>query len=193
LAYDLENNWDLTYVEYSTNFGQTWQVLGTQGPNWYNSNRTPESSGTDCFNCVGAQWTGTNAALTTYFYSLAALSTETNVIFRIVFHSDEAENNLGVVVDDFLISGTLANESFNLNNIQIYPNPSTGIYNISAGNSTIDEIVVYDVMGKIINSNKNIQTNGSNSTIDLTSISNGIYFVKITANEQSTVKRIIKK
>lgn len=193
LAYDLENNWDLTYVEYSTNFGQTWQVLGTQGPNWYNSNRTPESSGTDCFNCVGAQWTGTNAALTTYFYSLAALSTQTNVIFRIVFHSDEAENNLGVVVDDFLVSGTLANESFNLNNIQIYPNPSTGIYNISAGNSTIDEIVVYDVMGKIINSNKNIQTDGSNSTIDLTSISSGIYFVKITANEQSTVKRIIKK
>ncbi|GEC79365.1 T9SS type A sorting domain-containing protein [Flavobacterium aquatile] len=193
MAFDLENNWDLTYVEYSTNFGQTWQVLGTQGPNWYNSNRTPESSGTDCFNCVGAQWTGTNAALTTYFYSLAALSTETNVIFRIVFHSDEAENNLGVVVDDFLISGTLANESFNLNNIQIYPNPSTGIYNISAGNATIDEIVVYDVMGKIINSNKNIQTNGSNSTIDLTSISSGIYFVKITANEQSTVKRIIKK
>lgn len=193
MAFDIENNWDIVYVQYSTNFGQTWQVLGTQGPDWYNSNRTPETSGNDCNNCVGAQWTGTDTTLKNYFYPLAALSTETNVIFRIVFQSDESVAQAGVIVDDFLVSGTLANENFNLNNIQIYPNPSNGIYNISSGNSTIDEITVYDVMGKIIDSNTNIQVNDNNAVLNLTHVSSGIYFVKIKANEQTTVKRIIKK
>ncbi|WP_395043582.1 T9SS type A sorting domain-containing protein [Flavobacterium sp.] len=191
MAFDLENNWDIVYVQYSTDFGQNWQVLGTPGTNWYNSNRTPDTSGTDCNNCVGAQWTGTDTTFKTYNYSLAALNSETNIIFRIVFHSDEAVVQAGVIFDDFLISGTLANENFNLNNITIYPNPSNGIYNISSGNTTIDEIIVYDVMGKTIKSSTNQSQN--NTVLNLTQVSSGIYFVKITANEQTTIKRIIKK
>ncbi|WP_298117969.1 T9SS type A sorting domain-containing protein [Flavobacterium sp.] len=189
MAYDLEVNWDLVYVQYTTDGGQNWNVLGSVGANWYNSDRTPETAGNDCYNCVGAQWTGTNAALTTYTYSLAALSSESNVIFRFVFQSDEAVNNQGVVIDDFLISGTLANADFEVENISIYPNPSNGIFNIASGNLSIEKVEVYDVTGKVIKSN----STGNNSSIDLTDASSGIYFVKITANEQSTVKRIIKK
>lgn len=189
MAYDLEINWDLVYVQYTTDGGQNWNVLGSMGANWYNSDRTPETAGNDCYNCVGAQWTGTNATLTTYTHSLATLAAESNVIFRFVFQSDEAVNNQGVVIDDFLISGTLANEAFKVENISIYPNPSNGIFNIASGNLSIEKVEVYDVTGKIIKSN----VAENNSLIDLTDASSGIYFVKITANEQSTVKRIIKK
>ena len=73
MAFDLEINWDIVYVQYSTDSGQNWQVLGVQGTNWYNSNRTPQTSGSDCYNCVGAQWTGTDTTLRTYNYSLASL------------------------------------------------------------------------------------------------------------------------
>ena len=67
MKYSLENNYDIVYVEYSTNSGQTWSVLGQQGVNWYNSNRTNASSGAtnDCQNCPGAQWTGVNTTTTT--------------------------------------------------------------------------------------------------------------------------------
>ena len=190
MEFDLEINWDVVYVEYSTNFGQSWQVLGAQGPNWYNSNRTPLTSGTDCFNCPGAQWTGTDGVLKTYNYSLNSIGTETSVIFRIVFESDDAEVAQGVIIDDFLISGTLATQNFELDKIVIAPNPSAGIFTIYSSKLNLDKIEVYDITGKIINSKTNL--NSTNTTLDLTNVSTGIYFVKIISNNQSTVKRIIK-
>lgn len=107
MAYDLEENWDIIYVEYSTNKGGNWEVLGSKDDlNWYNSNRTNEISGSadDCQNCPGAQWTGTNTAMSEYSYDLASLASKKEVLFRFVFHSDPAVNQEGVVIDDFIIS-----------------------------------------------------------------------------------------
>ncbi|NNK11936.1 MAG: T9SS type A sorting domain-containing protein [Flavobacteriaceae bacterium] len=117
MAYDLEINFDIIYVEYSTDEGADWQVLGSVNsqPNWYNSDRTNESSGADddCQNCPGAQWTGTDANLTAYAYDFTAnaalgetdLTNEDNVIFRIVFHSDPSVNQEGAIIDDFVVEG----------------------------------------------------------------------------------------
>ena len=191
MAFDLEQNWDILYVEYSTNFGQTWQVLGQMGSTWYNSDRTPETTGDDCINCVGAQWTGTDLVFKTYSYPLVALNTETNVIFRLVFQSDQTVNEQGVIIDDFLINGTLSNETFSLNKVTVFPNPSTGIYHIATGTS-LEKIEVYDLTGKNITTINNLPSNNNYATINLSSVSKGIYFLKITSNNQSIVKRIIK-
>ncbi len=192
LAFDLELNWDILYVQYSIDLGQTWEVLGFQGDNWYNSDRTPDTSGSDCFNCVGAQWTGTNATLQTYSYPLTILDTETNVLFRFVFHSDQSVTEQGAIIDDFLISGTLANEAFDLSTLVIYPNPSEGIFNITAKNTQIDTIEVYDVLGKQISIKYNTD-NASNVELDLSTASTGIYFVKIQSDDQTVTKKITKK
>lgn len=191
--YDLELNWDLIYVEYSTNFGVNWSVLGESGPNWYNSDRTPQTSGNDCYNCVGAQWTGTNLAFNTYSYPLTNLIGNSNVIFRFVFHTDETVNNLGANVDDFVISGILSNENFELNNVSIYPNPSNGIFTLSLGDIEPTSIVIYDITGKIISSNNNILIANYETSLNISTASTGIYFVKIEADNQSIVKRIIKQ
>ena len=193
MKYDLEQNWDIVYVEYSTDFGANWSVLGTMGSNWYNSDRTVATAGNDCYNCPGAQWTGTNTTLTTYSYPLNALNSETNIIFRIVFHSDESVNQLGVNIDDFVISGTLSNQNFELDNVVVYPNPSKGIFNISLGNVQPTAIDVYDLTGKIILSKSAFQASNIETSIDLSNAATGIYFVKISADNQSTVKRIIKE
>lgn len=117
MAYELEVNFDIVYVQYSTDSGSTWNVLGNinSQPNWYNSDRTNANSGNDddCQNCPGAQWTGANTTLTEYAYDFVAnaalgetdLTNEDNVIFRIVFHSDPAVNEEGVVIDDFVVEG----------------------------------------------------------------------------------------
>ena len=194
MAFDLEINWDVVYVQYSTNFGQTWTVLGVEGANWYNSSRTNALSGAsdDCQNCPGAQWTGTDIALKEYTHPLNLLVGNANVIFRIVFQSDEGVNQQGVVIDDFVVEGTLANEQFEMNNIAIYPNPSKGIFNVSMGTITPKNIEVYDLTGKIVYSKSEFQNNPSQFLLDLSSISSGIYFVRIASDNQSTTKRIIK-
>ena len=117
MAFDLEINFDIVFVEYSIDDGVSWDVLGNinSQPNWYNSDRTNASSGAsnDCQNCPGAQWTGTEATLTEYAYDFVAnaaqgetdLTGENNIIFRIVFQSDPSVTQEGAIVDDFTVDG----------------------------------------------------------------------------------------
>lgn len=115
---------------------------------------------------------------------------EQNVIFRFVFHSDDEVQDLGVTIDDFVIEGTLANENFELEKLQIYPNPSRDIFNISLGDNIIDKIQVYDVTGKIVFEVSN--TKSSNYSINLNNAASGIYFTKVESGNRSVVKRILK-
>ena len=116
MAYDLEQDFDIVYVEYSLDDGVTWQLLGTTNsqPNWYTSDRTFASSGgNDCQNCPGGQWTGTDGTMREYAYDFVAnanlgetdLTNEPKAVFRIVFHSDPLENQEGAIVDDFIVTG----------------------------------------------------------------------------------------
>ena len=119
MKFDIELNWDVVYVEYSTNMGASWSVLGTAGPTWYNSSRTSATSGNDCYNCPGAQWTGLDTTVKTYTYPLNTFNTESNIIFRIVFHSDESANQLGVNIDNFVIVLLIFGASRNIFNLSI--------------------------------------------------------------------------
>ncbi len=91
---------------------------------------------------------------------------------------------------------TLDNESFDFNKskVIIYPNPASDFIAIQTdlveSDLTVDLI---DELGKTIKSEKILQ--GSTlSIIDLTSVYNGIYFVKIaSAKDSKTVKIIVSK
>ncbi|MBJ2174755.1 T9SS type A sorting domain-containing protein [Aureibaculum sp. A20] len=196
MAFDLEENWDVVYVEYSTNQGENWEVLGTANdPNWYNSNRTNSSSGfaDDCQNCPGAQWTGTDTILKEYSYNLSALNGESNVIFRFAFISDQAENNEGVVIDDFQIDATaiLGIDDFDEGEFLIYPNPSSSIFNIKRRNTAGQNmsINVFDMTGKLIQKHRNI-TN-ENYQLQMTGVAKGVYFIKISIDNKNLVKKLI--
>jgi hypothetical protein len=193
MAFDLEENWDIIYMEYSIDSGMTWNILGSATDlNWYNSDRTNASSGAsdDCQNCPGAQWTGTSSTLQQYSYNLAALNSESNVIFRFVFHSDQAVNQEGVIIDDLVVEGTtLATTGFDKTDIAIYPNPSKNIFNLKTKTIFNFDYSVTDITGKIIIQNKNIKRNLYQ--LDLSAFSPGIYFLNITSNGGKLSKKLI--
>ena len=88
---------------------------------------------------------------------------------------------------------TLNSESFFESSLYVYPNPSNGIFTLVSGSNKIEEIEVFDVTGKVIMSKEEFDLSTNQISIDIASASQGIYFLKITANNQSTVKRIIKE
>jgi len=92
-----------------------------------------------------------------------------------------------------LIQLTLNNESFSENSLFLYPNPSNGIFKLVTGTNEITSIEVYDVTGKIIWSKNDFGVSNSEIQLNLSSVSQGIYFVKVVASNQSIVKRIIKE
>lgn len=194
MAFDIEFDWDLLYVQYSTDLGQNWNLLGTsEDPNWYNSSRIAgDGVNNDCYNCVGGQWTGTNTEMSEYSYDLQPLTDSENIIFRFVFHSDEYVTEEGVVLDNLVIEGndSLNTTGYELQQIVIYPNPSSDIFNIKMSNISDFEISVIDITGKLLfkdlNSNKS-----SNYSLDMTNFSSGVYFLQIEANNRSKVIKLM--
>ncbi len=74
--------------------------------------------------------------------------------------------------------------------ISIYPNPSTGIFNISIEGGKGDiSIKVFDLRGKEYS---NFELNGSASRqLDLTELSAGVYFISFNSKNLSMVKKIV--
>ena len=70
---------------------------------------------------------------------------------------------------------------------RIYPNPASDEININSNGKFIDSIKIFDNTGRII---KNIDLNLKK--IDITNLSIGIYFLKISSQGKSIVKKIFK-
>lgn len=190
MAFDIEKDWDVLYMEYTTDSGQTWNILGTANdPNWYNSDYlNPERPIT-----VGKQWTGTDTTVKKYSYNLAAFVNEVNIIFRFIFATDEAENAEGAIIDNFVIDATaiLAVKGNSLDEFKIYPNPSTAVFNIQRKNSAEMEVYVYDITGKLVFKDNNILK--SYYSLNLTGISRGLYFLRIKEGDKQATRQIMIK
>jgi hypothetical protein len=76
------------------------------------------------------------------------------------------------------------------NSVFIYPNPATTVlnYNVTA-NTTITAISIHDISGKVVFSNANLISN----TIDIASLSSGVYFVTFQSDKNSVTKKFIKE
>ena len=193
MSFDIEFDWDLLYMQYSTDLGQNWNILGSADNfNWYNSSRfSGDGVNDDCYNCIGAQWTGTNLDFAEYAYDLTELATNNNIIFRFVFHTDQYVAEEGVLIDDFVIDGTtLSTNDENLIKFVVYPNPSSNIFNIRLDNIGSYNIYVRDITTKLLFKDSNEK---SNYKLDLSGFSKGIYLLEIESNNMHTTKKILLK
>ena len=84
-------------------------------------------------------------------------------------------------------SGVFSIDDNYLFDVLIYPNPTTGILTIKSQKG-ISEIEIYNQLGQLVLSNS------SQNTIDISSVSQGLYLMKIT-NQQGNfgISKIIKK
>ena len=81
--------------------------------------------------------------------------------------------------DPTSIEGAFAND------INIFPNPTTGIVNIEA--EGLNKVVVYDVTGRIMKSVAN------ESTIDISNLEAGVYFFSVETENGSAMKKLVKE
>lgn len=77
----------------------------------------------------------------------------------------------------------------------IYPNPANTLVTISLWdnwNDSISEIVIYDLVGKIIKIIKPA-ISARNEMVDISDIAVGIYLIEVTAGIAKTTKKLIIK
>lgn len=81
----------------------------------------------------------------------------------------------------------LSIESNALETVALYPNPASEVINISGRTNEIEEIRIFDGLGKQVFLRKGNTTDN----INVSNLDTGLYFVALTANNQTTTKKII--
>ncbi|HAT65494.1 MAG TPA: hypothetical protein DCS66_12985, partial [Flavobacteriaceae bacterium] len=87
---------------------------------------------------------------------------------------------------NFSTEGFLGIGSNILDGIAIYPNPAKT--NVTIANAENANVVIYDVLGKVVYSKKNIALT---QEVEVSKLQIGTYFVKIDKEGQSKVERLI--
>lgn len=74
----------------------------------------------------------------------------------------------------------------NIFEVNMFPNPTTGILNIAGEN--INLVTIYEISGKLV---FETTLNSDLSKIDISNIARGIYFIKIKQNENYIIKKLV--
>jgi len=97
-----------------------------------------------------------------------------------------------IIVDNLIVAATF-NQTLSTtdvdqaNNFNLYPNPAnTGFVTISSTTNDVMNVQVFDILGKEVK-NETI----TNHTLDVSSLTTGMYLVKITQNNTSTTKKLV--
>lgn len=139
-------------------------------------------------------WCGGNYGVNCYSIDLNAYSGKADI--KIAFESLNRRGN-NLFLDDITLTGTVGVSPGTgiPNSIKIYPNPTTGMVNITFKHLDGDAIIhLYTLQGQTMITDK---VSGSGAMIDrqfdLSRLNQGVYFLKVTTSERTSVQKIIKE
>lgn len=139
---------------------------------------------------IGTQFISTGTDWVEYTYDLDAYNGE-DVYIAIQCISDD---QFGFSVDDFKVVGeaTASVDDFTAAQFKIHPNPTTDFININNGSELeINEVKLVDIQGRILQTINNDNLN--EVQIDVSSLSNGMYFLDMQTDSGKVVKKFLKK
>lgn len=111
-----------------------------------------------------------------------------NSAFQVRFtYDDDDEYAWGAGVDNFVLTGVLANNSFEQSRITVSPNPSADFININT-TDVITNIRIVDLSGKTVQ----VIQNGT-ARIDITNLSAGTYFLQYDTEGNHYLNRIVRR
>ena len=114
---------------------------------------------------------------------------------NLIFDETNSSINIGTLeANSFLaitLSGSILNaKEYLVNDFELYPNPANSKFYLKNIDSESTSIVVYSLYGKELLSLENVKNDES---IDVGFLSSGLYMIKISSNNKTSVKRLIKK
>jgi len=120
--------------------------------------------------------------------------------FRIVYPSDTAYGWILIkpyadLIKSFAIQKTATGikQVANINEqVIVYPNPAQNSLRVTVNDEQIAEIKMYDVLGKELRC-EILDMRGNAAPIDVSNLSNGVYFIQVKTESGTTVKKIIKE
>lgn len=116
------------------------------------------------------------------------VSTYANAAFQVKFIYDDGNDwAWGVGIDNYALSGVLSSQQFANGNFNFYPNPVANVLNINI-DTIVDNVSFVTLEGKVINLGKPID-----NSINVSSLSSGVYLVQIEVEGSVYTKKVFKQ
>ncbi len=121
--------------------------------------------------------------------AMIGLTTKSNIA-QLIFASSPAGASIAYI-DNVMFSkaSAVGVESTRSENVNIYPNPSNEILNISS-DKNIQKVVIYNSIGQIV---LTTQESANVAKINIAELTNGLYTVKTVINGVDTFSKIVKE
>jgi|AntRauTorckE5430_2_1112549.scaffolds.fasta_scaffold00684_4 hypothetical protein len=213
IAEPAASDWDFIFRKYDTFLnqpppGQYYNVAGVlhnpnievaenDEPNGIPAN--PDLTYSDDINTIGYDWKafGTSGFVVNSDRAFYIKYTD-NTIYRLTFtaFSGSSSGDLSFVFNDVTTSLSIEGVSENVS-FGIYPNPSADkqinlIYDVNTLNTTNNNVAIYSTTGQMVFQSELKSNSGFyNKSLDLSSLSGGVYILKFTSGEFTTTKKII--
>ena len=201
-----ETNWDGGNLKYSLE-GGLWTVVPSSAftHNPYNGSLNTITQGNDNPMQGEEAFTGSDGGSVSGSWgqsvidlSALGVGANSNIQFRWELGTDGCNGRIGWYLDEVVVyncSNTLSVNDANYlkSNIKVFPNPSNGIFTlIKPQFLTIDTVEIYDINGRFILSN-DLSKVQEETTINLSEVTTGIYFMKIKADNSTATLKLIKQ
>ncbi|TBX68376.1 T9SS type A sorting domain-containing protein [Flavobacterium silvisoli] len=93
--------------------------------------------------------------------------------------------------DTLDISSVLSTKSFLASKLNVYPNPSSNIVNVSNDvNAIISTIEMTDLNGRVV---KTQNINATNGQVSIADLATGVYMMRIKTDQGSAVKKVVRQ
>jgi len=156
---------DLVHVLISEDSGSTWTILHT-----WDSTNTPLAAGSNM----------PEVDLSSY---------ASTVHFALYGESTVSGGDIDFFIDNFSVGSTsLGVDDIETLQFSFFPNPVNNILTIKA-QAAIDSITVYNMLGQTVVTST---PNTNNSTVDMSALQTGAYFVQVSINNTLNTVRVIK-
>jgi len=182
--WDIENNWDYTQFEVSTNNGSSWTP---QCGKFTNSGSTNggQPTGEPLYDGTQNDWIFEEIDLSDYVGE--------SILVRFQFESDGGVSGDGFYFDDLTVNIVddtgLSVSDISENKFNIYPNPVDNLLNINTSLSNY-AAELFTIQGQRVFISEN---NTGSQTLDYSKYASGIYLLKLTSNDVSQTFKIVKQ
>jgi hypothetical protein len=162
------------YTENSTAEELTVTAIGNPKPTyqWYMNTTNSIAEATAISGATILAFSPTTATIGTNYYFVRATNSEGTIDSNIV---------------EVIVSQTMSSNSFVLENISIFPNPAENFLYVQLKKDVqLIKVNIYTQLGQFIRSE-------SKSTIDVSNLSKGVYFIEVETTEGKASKTILIK
>ena len=129
-------------------------------------------------------WEGEPQSYTSYTQRSMLLNPYCGQDVYLAFRHFVSENQWSLLLDDIVVDGTVGVEDHEMMQVSVWPNPTTGLVNISS-TEPVKTVEVYNVQGALVKS-----VSGE-STLDLRNQPVGVYMVRVTTESTTSVQRVV--